>query len=240
MGRRRVPEEGSGVKKGEGRVKAEPRGQDGEPAQLWPPRAGGLGRRRLTWPPGPPLLPPEPWNLMKCLLPAAAPQTLPQGMRPECPRAPSSCPRELSVALQPAPAAATTASLLTSRATSASASFRLASVTNASSSCEQGAPGREEDAFHLQGGRCSTHKPPFRERRRVMAAQVALRRQQEAQLKRHLAQELMRGAASPKAHSHVKKAATRPGLPRECLWLQMGLGFGWRKQGEGKESQASH
>lgn len=62
-----------------------------------------------------------------------------------------------------------------------------------------------------------------------MAAQVALRRQQEAQLKRHLAQELMREAASPKAHSHVKKAAPRPGLPRECPWLQMGLGFGWRK-----------
>uniref|UniRef100_A0A9L0J9R6 DMRT like family C2 n=1 Tax=Equus asinus TaxID=9793 RepID=A0A9L0J9R6_EQUAS len=51
------------------------------------------------------------------------------------------------------------------------------------------------------------------ERRRVMAAQVALRRQQEAQLKRHLAQGLMgRGAAPPKAPSHVKKGATRPGV----------------------------
>lgn len=74
-----------------------------------------------------------------------------------------------------------------------------------------------------------THKPPFRERRRVMAAQVALRRQQEAQLKRHLAQGLMRGAASPKAHGRVKKGATRPGVPRECLWLGMGQGFGLRK-----------
>lgn len=72
-----------------------------------------------------------------------------------------------------------------------------------------------------------------------MAAQVALRRQQEAQLKRHLAQELMRGAASPKAHSHGRKAASRPGLPRECLWPKMAPGLGWRKHEEGKESQAS-
>lgn len=50
-----------------------------------------------------------------------------------------------------------------------------------------------------------------------MAAQVALRRQQEAQLKRHLAQGLMRrGAAPPKAPSHVKKGATQPGVPGEC------------------------
>ena len=61
--------------------------------------------------------------------------------------------------------------------------------------------------------------PVFRERRRVMAAQVALRRQQEAQLKRHLTQELMRGAAPPKAPSHVKKGVTRPGVHCKCHWL---------------------
>lgn len=62
-----------------------------------------------------------------------------------------------------------------------------------------------------------------------MAAQVALRRQQESQLKRHLAHRLMRDAASPKAHSHIKKGARRPGVPRECPCLEMGQGFGWRK-----------
>lgn len=62
-----------------------------------------------------------------------------------------------------------------------------------------------------------------------MAAQVALRRQQEAQLKRHLAQGLMRrGAAPPKAPSHVKKGATRPGVPRECLARDRS-GFGVEK-----------
>nr|KAF6409618.1 DMRT like family C2 [Rousettus aegyptiacus] len=71
---------------------------------------------------------------MKCLLSTTAPQTLPQRVRPESPRAWSLSLGELSVALQPVPAAATMASLPTSRVTSASASFRLASVTNVSSS----------------------------------------------------------------------------------------------------------
>lgn len=62
-----------------------------------------------------------------------------------------------------------------------------------------------------------------------MAAQVALRRQQEAQLKRHLAQGLMRGEAPPKVASHVKKGAVQPGVSCECLWPRMGQGFGWRK-----------
>lgn len=51
-----------------------------------------------------------------------------------------------------------------------------------------------------------------------MAAQVALRRQQEAQLKRHLAQGLMKGAAPVKAPLRVKKTGVRPGAPCECLW----------------------
>ncbi|XP_042775460.1 doublesex- and mab-3-related transcription factor C2 isoform X5 [Panthera leo] len=76
----------------------------------------------------------DPWKPRKCLLPTTAPQTLPLGMSPEPSRAQSLSPGELSVALQPAPAAETTASLRTSRATSACASFRLASVTNVSSS----------------------------------------------------------------------------------------------------------
>lgn len=58
-----------------------------------------------------------------------------------------------------------------------------------------------------------------------MAAQVALRRQQEAQLKRHLAQGLMKGAAPLKAPLRVKKGAFRPGVPCEWLWLGMGQGF---------------
>lgn len=43
MRRRRRPEEGSGVKKGAVGEKAEPRGQDGEPPPVWPPRGRRAG-----------------------------------------------------------------------------------------------------------------------------------------------------------------------------------------------------
>ena len=62
-----------------------------------------------------------------------------------------------------------------------------------------------------------------------MAAQVALRRQEEAQLKRHLAQGLMRGAAPPNAPSRVKKGVTPPGVHRECLWPGLGQECGQGK-----------
>ncbi|XP_071460734.1 doublesex- and mab-3-related transcription factor C2 isoform X5 [Marmota flaviventris] len=74
----------------------------------------------------------DPWNPVKHLLYTTALLTLSWEVRPEPPRAQSLSPEELSVALQPVPAAATMVSLPTSRATSASASFRLASVTNVS------------------------------------------------------------------------------------------------------------
>lgn len=162
---------------------------------------------------------------MKRLLSTTVLLTLPQPMRPECPRIQSLFPGDQSVALQPVPAVATMGSQPISRATSASASFRLASVTNVSSSCEYTVRGAGE----LSSKRLTLQHPSLRERRRVMAAQVALRRQQEAQLKRHLAQGLMKGATPLKAPLRVKKGAIRPGVPCECLWLGVGQGFGCRK-----------
>lgn len=84
-----------------------------------------------------------------------------------------------------------------------------------------------------------TRNPHFRERRRVMAAQVALRRQQEAQLKRHLAQGLMRRGPTPKAPSRVKKGATRPGVPCECL-ARDGSGFEVEKAEAGKSPRPAN
>ncbi|XP_016082567.1 doublesex- and mab-3-related transcription factor C2 isoform X2 [Ornithorhynchus anatinus] len=52
------------------------------------------------------------------------------------------------------------------------------------------------------------------ERRRIMAAQVALRRQQESQLKKHLSARLLKGGGSPVAASPlVKKEPDQPGTP---------------------------
>uniref|UniRef100_F7DKH1 DM domain-containing protein n=1 Tax=Ornithorhynchus anatinus TaxID=9258 RepID=F7DKH1_ORNAN len=54
------------------------------------------------------------------------------------------------------------------------------------------------------------------ERRRIMAAQVALRRQQESQLKKHLSARLLKGGGSPVAASPlVKKEPDQPGTPSE-------------------------
>ena len=113
-------------------------GQSGKTLLVWPPRGkkDSQDRTHVCGHPDLPLLPLDPWTPMKCLLSTTALQTLPQGVKPEPPRAWNLYPGELSVGLQPVPVAATTVSLPTSRATSACACFRLASVTNVSSSCE--------------------------------------------------------------------------------------------------------
>lgn len=104
---------------------------------------GWVGQSRCNCP-DPPLLPLDPWTPMKRLLSTTVLLTLPQRMRPECPRIQSLFLGDQSVVLLPVPAVATMGSQPILRATSASASFRLASVTNVSSSCEYTVQGEGE------------------------------------------------------------------------------------------------
>lgn len=101
----------------------------------FPKQKGWVGQSPWNCP-DPPLLPLDPWTPVKRQLSTTVLLTLPQPMRPECPRVQNLFPGDQSVALPPAPAVGTMGSQPTSRATSASASSRLASVTNVSSSCE--------------------------------------------------------------------------------------------------------